>query len=197
MKIILFIMFFVMPQFSFAQTQAIELSPASTTRTPPPAGSDFSGGAADFDPSYYSPSAVHRLIQDSMRIQCHEGLCQMAMVDTHGSSFVVEVSAGYGPNNGINASGGGGQGGVVVVNPNSGGASVSQPFFGLTLRYTTQRCRQYVNVPTALYVSLNTYLYGLINEDGTTKRTFDPAEQTMILFYTTILKQASGCSSSK
>ena len=154
---------------------------------------EYQSGSPEFEPpSYYPPERIQELIQDSMRISCQGGLCQMAMVDSQGRSFVVEVSAGYGPNTGV--SGTGGAGGVVVVNPGGNGFGVNQPFLGLTLRYVNQKCRQYVNIPASLYVSMNTYLYSLVNEDGTIKRTFDPAEQTMILFYTTVLKQANGCS---
>jgi hypothetical protein len=162
--------------------------------TAPLQAQEYRGGSPEFDPpSYYPPERVQQLIEDSMRISCQNGLCQMAMVDTRGRSFVIEVSAGYGPNTGVSGAGGSG-GGVVVVNPGGSGFGLNQPFLGVTLRYVNQNCRQYVNIPASLYVSMNTYLYSLVNEDGTIKRTFDPAEQTMILFYTTVLKQANGCS---
>ena len=181
---------------SMAQTTPITISPqqqAGATSSPTPApGGEFSGGSSEYNQNqtYYTPAYVSKMIAQNMKIQCYRGLCQMAMVDTKGHAFTAELSAGYGNQN--QGSTGGGSGGVVVVG--TGGYNTTpEPYVGVDLRYVTQDCKQSVMVPTALYVSMNTYLYNLINEDGTTKRTFDPAEQTMILFYTTILKQANGC----
>jgi hypothetical protein len=36
-------------------------------------------------------------------------------------------------------------------------------------------------------------MYGLMTETGETKRGFTPADEAMIMFYTTIMKQANGC----
>ena len=108
-----------------------------------------------------------------------------------GEAFTVAISTGYGDPNGSNTN----NGGVVVVDSNGGHHNdfQSQPYVGVTLRYIKGSCTQSVNVPKSLYVAMNTYLYHLINEDGSIERQFTPAQQTMILFYTTILKQASGC----
>ena len=153
---------------------------------------EYDGGASEYDQTYYTPAYISKMIANDMRIQCYQGLCEMAMVDTRGQAFVAEVNAGYGNQNGMNGGSGGSSGGIVVVGTGAYN-NTPQPYFGVTLRYISQHCTQSVRVPTSLFVSMNTYLYSLINEDGTTKRTFDPAEQTMILFYTTILKQANGC----
>ena len=156
---------------------------------------EYDGGSSEYNQIYYTPAYISKMISDNMRIQCYRGLCEMAMVDTRGTTFVAEISSGYGNQNGMSGGGNAGNGGVVVVGTGSYN-NTPQPYFGVTLRYVSQHCVQSVRVPTSLYVSMNTYLYSLINEDGTTKRTFDPAEQTMILFYTTILKQANGCTTS-
>jgi hypothetical protein len=153
---------------------------------------EYEGGAAEYKRIFYTPAYVSKMISDNMKIQCFRGLCEMSMVDTRGEAFVVEVAAGYGNQNQAAA----GMGGGIVVLGNGGFNNTPQPFFGVTVRYVNQHCKQSVRVPTSLYVSLNTYLYSLINEDGSTRRTFDPATQTMILFYTTILKQTTGCTTS-
>jgi hypothetical protein len=36
-------------------------------------------------------------------------------------------------------------------------------------------------------------MYGLISEEGGTRRGFTPADEAMIMFYSTIMKQATGC----
>lgn len=155
---------------------------------------EFEGGSHEYDPIHYTPAYISKAISDNMKIQCSNGLCEMAMVDTQGRSFIVEVYTGYGSLNGMyGTSMGGNTGGSVVVLGNGQINTTPQLYYGVTLRYINQHCKQSIRVPTSLYVSMNTYLYSLINEDGTTKRTFDPAEQTMILFYTTVMNQANGC----
>lgn len=156
------------------------------------AHSEFNSASPEYGQIYYTPAYISKMIANDMKIQCYKGLCEMAMVDTKGQGFVVELNVGYGNQNNGSSSGGSSSGGVVVVATGQVNRQ-PEPYAGVTLRYVTQRCRQSVRVPQALYVSMNTYLYNLINEDGTTKRTFDPAEQTMILFYTTVMKQANGC----
>ena len=157
---------------------------------------EFDGGAGEYDQIKYTPAYISKTISENMKIQCSNGLCEMAMVDTRGRTFVVELYTGYGSTNGMYGSSmGGNAGGSVVVLGNGQLSNSPQPYYGVTLRYINQHCTQSIKVPTSLYVSMNTYLYSLINEDGTTKRTFDPAEQTMILFYTTVMNQANGCNS--
>lgn len=41
--------------------------------------------------------------------------------------------------------------------------------------------------------ALNRYMYGLMTETGGTRRGFTPADEAMIMFYTTVMKQATGC----
>ena len=193
MKFFAFISAFLIAQSCFAQSTPITIVPqapaGAPAASPTPTSSEFDGGSAEYNQTLYTPAYISKMIANNMKVQCYHGLCQMAMVDTRGQAFVAEVNAGYGNQN---QGSGSGSGGVVVVGT-GGYNNTPQPYFGVDLRYVTQDCKQSVLVPTALYVAMNTYLYNLINEDGTTKRTFDPAEQTMILFYTTILKQATGC----
>jgi hypothetical protein len=201
MKKLLIALTFINHSLVFAQTMPIELYPEtlSADKKGDISGNlvqdEYASGSQEFEPIRYTPAYISKAISETMKIQCHNGLCEMAMVDTKGQSFVAEVYSGYGAMNGMYGGGfGGGTGGGGVVVLGSGQINPTpQPFFGVTLRYINQHCKQSVRVPTSLYVSLNTYLYSLINEDGSTKRTFDPAEQTMILFYTTVMNQANGC----
>ena len=88
-------------------------------------------------------------------------------------------------------------GGTTVIVPGTGGNYSSEPFFGVSLRYTRAKCTQMVKVPRSLYIGINRYMYGLINEDGGTRRGFTPSDEAMIMFYSTIMKQASGCVASQ
>ncbi len=153
--------------------------------------SEFDDGIEnEFRLTRFSDDQIQVEIRNKMKVACKGDRCELASVTNKGEAFVVTVSAGVGNNNN-NASG---TGGVVIID---GGRNNSnndfQPYVGVQLKYVNGHCTQSVNVPTSLYVAMNTYLYHLVNEDGSIDRQFTPAQQTMILFYTTILKQASGC----
>jgi len=154
---------------------------------------EFEGGVEDqFKLTRFSDEQIQIEIQNKIKIACKGDRCEMASVTNKGESFVVSVYAGVGNSNN---STGNSNGGVIIVDGNGGNSTsdASAPYVGISMKYITGNCTQSVNVPQSLYVAMNTYLYHLINEDGSIERQFSPAQQTMILFYTTILKQASGC----
>ncbi len=154
--------------------------------------SEFDGGAPelkDGPPARYSDGYLEWQISRGAEFACKGDRCELASTDSQGKSFTVEFHTGYGSQN----SGSGGSGGVIIINGQPE-LVPQQPFVGVTLRYTRSSCSQQVNVPRSLYVAMNIYLYRLLNEDGSPERVMTPAQQTMILFYTTILNQAKGCS---
>ena len=69
--------------------------------------------------------------------------------------------------------------------------------WGVNIAYNVGHCTQTVMVPRALFYALNRYMYGLMQANGEAKKGFTPADEAMIMFYTTIAKQATGCSSGK
>lgn len=87
----------------------------------------------------------------------------------------------------------GGSGTTVIVPGSNGNSYSPEPFYGFTLRYTKGKCTQSIRVPRSLYFSINRYMYGLMTEEGGTRRGFTPADEAMIMFYSTIMKQATGC----
>jgi len=78
-------------------------------------------------------------------------------------------------------------------------ADCSPTHWGFTVSYRVGHCTQEVLVPRSLCYSMNRYLYGLMQETGETRKGFTPANEAMIMFYSTIMKQASAssCSSGK
>ncbi|MEN9723060.1 MAG: hypothetical protein RJB38_1046 [Pseudomonadota bacterium] len=168
----------------------LALSLGSLLSLAPAFSSEFEGGVEDqFRLTRYSDDQIQLEIQNKIKVACKGDRCELASVTNRGESFTVSVSAGVGNNNQW-----GGNGGVVIVDGSGrNNSNNNEPYIGVTLKYLKGNCTQSVNVPQSLYIAMNTYLYRLINEDGSTERSFSPAQQTMILFYTTILKQASGC----
>lgn len=146
------------------------------------------GVEEEFKFTRYSDDQIQIEIQNKIKVACKGDRCELASVTNRGESFVVSIHAGINENNTNTGSG------VVIVDGghvadnNSNGPSI-----GVTMKYVKGQCTQTVHVPQSLYIAMNTYLYRLLNEDGSIERQFSPAQQTMILFYTTILKQASGC----
>ena len=147
----------------------------------------------------FSDRNIMTAISHDAGVACKKGLCTLSSVDTKYSDFTINVGGnagnsnnnsygGYGNNNGGNFP-------SITFNNNS------DPTEGDTIRYNAQinmtvkvgKCTRSVNVPRAVYYSINRYIYGLMHEDGTTRRSFTPADEAMILFYSTVMKMSSGC----
>lgn len=145
----------------------------------------------EFDFERFDDDSVLLAINRDARIACNNrGLCQISSVTSRDRRFTASFMIGEG--NIFNAGLGGG---TNIILPNGSGTDVAnpQPYYGLTLKFSTGRCTQTVNVPRSVYYSVNRYMYGLMTENGGTRRGFTPADEAMIMFYTTIMKQATGC----
>ncbi len=167
----------------------------------PPADYDdrFGGGNDEFEFEVFDNRSILVAIKRDMDIACnHAGLCTLSAVTSNDSRFTAQFNVGEGSQNGGWNSGNGG--GTTVIVPNGGSCTTgcnSEPYYGLSLRYSRGTCTQTVRVPRALYISMNRYMYGLMAEDGGTRRGFTPADEAMIMFYSTIMKQASGCTAAQ
>ncbi|MCT4642679.1 MAG: hypothetical protein N4A33_10335 [Bacteriovoracaceae bacterium] len=158
---------------------------------------DFGDGSDEFDFNRFSNENVLAMIDRDMEFACNRaGLCTIHSVTSNDRRFTASFSFGEGFNN--NQFGGNGGGTVVVA---GGGAqnclNCPRDYWGVNLEFTAGRCTQTVNVPRSLYISMNRYMYDLMDEDGNTRRGFDPAKEAMIMFYTTIMKEAKGCTAPK
>ncbi len=153
----------------------------------------YGGASEEFEVMKFDDASIMLRIHQEAKISCNEdGLCTLFSVTNEKKEYSVEFSVGESSNGYANMNGGS-NGSVVVVPGNGSYSSEPQPYVGLVLRMTKGTCTQKVNVPMSLYVSMNSYMYHLVNSDGTPKRGFTPADETMIMFYTTIMKQATGC----
>lgn len=148
------------------------------------------GGSQEFEYVKYTDEYIQMKIHESAELNCKKGVCTLFAQTTNSQGFTVEFSIGENANGG---STNGGNGSVIVVPGNGSSTNTVQPYIGLTLRYNVGTCTQKVKVPESLYVSMNTFLYNFMNEDGTPVRGFTPADEAMIMFYSTIMKQAAGC----
>jgi hypothetical protein len=151
----------------------------------------YGNGSKEFSIERFDNDSVLLAIRRDMEVACDKkGLCTLSAVTSNDRRFTTQFFIGQG-----NMMGGMNTGsGTTVIVPGSYGYGYSnEPYVGFNLRFTIGKCTQTVRVPRALYISMNRYLYGLMTEEGGTRRGFTPADEAMIMFYSTIMKEASGC----
>jgi hypothetical protein len=132
------------------------------------------------------------IVKDAKIACLPSGQCVLSSVSNENKGWDVSFSVGqginYGSTNGTTIITGG-------YDTNYGGCPSCQPVnWGLTLTHHAYHCSQKVMVPRSLYIAMNRYLYGLLQENGEPRKGLTPADETMIIFYSTIMKQASASS---
>jgi hypothetical protein len=153
---------------------------------------EFSAGSPEYDAdttSHYSEAEIQKKIEDEMAVSCKGNLCSIVSSDGTGDGWSVSMQVGYGTNqnNGGNN---------FYIGGNGFNNNQANYYTGITVTYKNQKCTSQLNVTPAVYRFVQTYLYDMVNTDGTTKRNFSPADQTVVLFYTTILNKVDNCKSS-
>lgn len=151
---------------------------------------EFDGGSPDYDPRpipQYSEAEIQRKIQNEMAVACKGNLCSIVGTDGHGEGWTVSFQVGYGdnPNSGGNN--------FYIGDGKASSDSEGDYYAGVTVTYKNYSCNSSLRVTPAVYRFVNTYMYNMVNSDGSTKRNFSPADQTVILFYTTMLNKVDNC----
>lgn len=143
---------------------------------------EIAGGSDEFEFVRYSPEVVQMKIREDMEVACKDGLCTLfAYQQEKGGQWITSFNVGYGYNGDYETD----------DDVDTGGFG---PYVGVTVKYQSKTtCTEKINVPRSLYIAMNTYMFDLINEDGTTKRTLTAAAEAMMMFYSTIIKQTKGC----
>lgn len=179
--------------FLFSMQVVTSTAFAQVAQDDVPYDDTFGGGNDEFEFEKFDNASILVAIKRDMEVACdHAGLCTLSAVTTNDRRFTAQFNVGEG--NPMSNFGGGASNGTTVIVPGAGNNyPESQPYYGVSLRFTTGRCTQTVKVPRALYISMNRYMYGLMTEEGGTRRGFTPSDEAMIMFYSTIMKQATGC----
>lgn len=154
----------------------------------------FAGGTDEFEFERFSDDRILVAIDADAAINCSsEGLCTLAATTTNNRGFTVSFNVGEGGSqNGLGGYGNG-NGGTTINVGGDNSSDNNEVQWGVNIRYSIGTCTQKVKVPRALFYAINRYMYGLMNSDGSVRRGFTPADEAMILFYTTILNKAAGC----
>jgi hypothetical protein len=151
----------------------------------------FAGGTREFEFERFDDDSILMAINQDARIACNNnGLCKLTSVTSNDMRFTAQFNFGEGNmwNSGL-----GGTGTNIIIPGTGANFGTNQPYYGVTLKFTAGKCTQTVNVPRSVYYAINRYMYGLMTEEGGTRRGFTPADEAMIMFYTTVMKQATGC----
>ena len=129
-------------------------------------------------------------IEKDAKIACvPSGQCVLSSVQNDNKGWDVSFNVGQGFGYGYNS-------GTTIItggydSTNDGCPSCRPVNWGLTITHHAYHCSQKVMVPRSLYIAMNRYLYGLLQENGDPRKGLTPADETMIIFYSTIMKQAS------
>ena len=151
----------------------------------------FGGGDDDFRFERFSDEAILLEIDREAAIACENGLCTLHSVENRYGEFEVSFNVGEGnPFAGGNRSDG-----VQIYTGGYGDCNFcdNQMYWGFQVKYTKGKCTQTVKVPKSVYYAVNRYMYGLLTDEGDTRRGFTPADEAMIMFYTTIMNNIQGC----
>lgn len=156
----------------------------------------FVPGDGEFKFERFSNEGILLSIDRDARVACHSnGQCVLSSVQSDSKGWEISFNVGQGSN--VNSNGGT----TIITGGYDSGKNDCDTCnvlnWGLTVSYKKGQCTQQVLVPRSLYYAMNRYLYGLMQETGETRKGFTPADEAMIMFYSTIMKQAasSGCSS--
>lgn len=154
---------------------------------------EFDNASDEFEPRplpQYSEAELQKKIENEMAVACSGNLCRIVGQDGSGSGWTVQFQVGYGRANGN------GTGDTIYIGGGNQGQNDNSGFASVTVTYKNYKCRSNLLVTPAVYRFVNTYLYNMVNSDGSVKRNFSPADQTVVLFYTTMLNKVNSCSGS-
>ena len=164
----------------------IAMSYGATAQTAPGANEEF--GKAN-------PGAIQaakdQMVKDAANLVCHDSLCQLFEVKVRKQSFTITTYVGNRQPGMMN----GGTNNYYGSNPMITNYDPNQVGYGVQVTWDNTKCTKTIMVDKSVYDSVTTYMAMLVNtkpgEDKTFPQ-FTPAEETMILFYTTVMELTKG-----
>ncbi|MGB0454123.1 MAG: hypothetical protein ACPGJV_10460 [Bacteriovoracaceae bacterium] len=150
----------------------------------------FAGGESEreFEFKRFSREHIFAAIAHDAKLVCKNGLCTLTASHKKYRRFNVSFSLGEGNQNDSISTGGG-----TIIDLGGNNNNSDDSFWGLRVSYEQGYCDEEIRVPRLLYYVINRYIAGLLDEEGDTRMGFTPADEAMIMFYTTISKQLTGC----
>ncbi len=155
------------------------------------AGSEFDQAAPTSDQlqstTLMTEAEIQKKVLEDMKRQCDDdGRCWLMGTDGSGSSWTLGFNAGVGART-VGT-------GTTVINLGEDSSNNSNdPYYGLSITYRRYNCETNLRVSPAMKRLLETYQYQGINADGTTKRTFSPADLSLLSLYATLNSKLETC----
>lgn len=158
------------------------------------AASEFDKAAPTSDklvaPVRMTESNRQRILAEILGSDCDKktGRCWLTGVDSRGSGWTMGCNAGVGARNY-------GTGTTVI---NVAGDTTSQsndPYYSCSVTYRSYECETNIRVSRAAKMLFESAQLAGMNEDGSVKRTFSPAEQTLNSLYATLQAKLDTCKS--
>lgn len=147
----------------------------------------FAGGEREFEFERFADDSILMEIDNEAELACENGVCTLHAVVNNYGGISVSFNVGEGQNNN-------GNGGTNIYTGGAGyNTNANTEYWGFNVTYKRGQCTQRIRVPKSVYYAINRYMYGLMTEEGGTRRGFTPADEAMIMFYTTIISKANGC----
>lgn len=155
------------------------------------AGSEFDQAAPTSDQlqstTLMTEAEIQKKVLEDMKRQCDDdGRCWLMGTDGSGSSWTLGFNAGVGART-VGT-------GTTVINLGEDSSNNSNdPYYGLSITYRRYNCETNLRVSPAMKRLLETYQYQGVNADGTTKRTFSPADLSLLSLYATLNSKLETC----
>jgi hypothetical protein len=154
----------------------------------PTAGSDEYSNPT---PGATSAASKEIMDQDRANLACAGSLCTLFSVSVNKKSFSITTYVGDGMPGSQN-------GGTTNYYGNTQGGqngATGKLGYGIQIAWDNTHCTKNVDVDKSVYTAVTTYMKELINStpgEPSTYPQFTPAEQTMLLFYTTVMDLTKG-----
>jgi hypothetical protein len=151
------------------------------------------GGDEYSNPTPGAASAENKQImdKDKANLACDGSLCTLFSISVNKKSFSITTYVG----DGMQGQQSGGTNNYYG-NAQTGQSGASGKLgYGIQIGWDNTHCTKNVDVDKSVYVAVTTYMKELINStpgEPSTYPQFTPAEQTMLLFYTTVMDLTKG-----
>ncbi len=146
----------------------------------------FAGGEREFEFERFADDSILMAIDQDAELACDAGVCTLHAVTNNYGGFEVSFNVGEGEQDN-------GSGTTIYTGGSGYQTDGNSEYWGFTVKYSRGKCTQRIRTPRSVYYAINRYMYGLMTEEGGTRRGFTPADEAMIMFYTTIMNKANGC----
>jgi len=157
----------------------------------------FSASAAGADeysnptPGATATASKEIIDRDKANLACEGSLCTLFSVSVNKKTFNITTYVG----DGMPGQQTGGTNNYYGTTLNGQQGANGQLGYGIQISWDNTRCSKNVNVDKSVYDAVTTYMRELVNTtpgENPTYPQFTPAEQTMILFYTTVMDLTKG-----